>query len=52
VSLWLDFRIALATVLKMAGLPFRVLRKMFFFPEQAAVESAYKQRVQVQTLRA
>jgi lipopolysaccharide/colanic/teichoic acid biosynthesis glycosyltransferase len=39
---WLDFRIALATALKMLGLPFRLLRSLFRLPARVAVESAYR----------
>ena len=42
LSFWLDFRIALATGLKMVGLPFRALRRLFGFPLRATVEEAYR----------
>jgi lipopolysaccharide/colanic/teichoic acid biosynthesis glycosyltransferase len=42
LGFWLDARVALATALKMVGLPFRVLRVLFRFPAQAAVEDAYR----------
>jgi lipopolysaccharide/colanic/teichoic acid biosynthesis glycosyltransferase len=35
---WLDLRIVLSTAVKMAGLPFHVLRKLFRFPATATVE--------------
>jgi lipopolysaccharide/colanic/teichoic acid biosynthesis glycosyltransferase len=37
-SLWLDLRIVLSTALKMVGVPFGVLRKLFWFPSMATVE--------------
>jgi lipopolysaccharide/colanic/teichoic acid biosynthesis glycosyltransferase len=42
LGLWLDCRIALATALKMLGLPFRLLRTLFWLPARAAIESAYR----------
>ena len=41
-TLWLDVRLLAATACKMAALPFRVLRAMFRFPRQDAVEQEYK----------
>lgn len=40
-SVWLDFRIKLATVLHMAGVPFSTIRKVFRFAERETVEAAY-----------
>ncbi len=42
LSFWLDLRITLATALKMVGLPFRVLRRLFGFPVRVTVEQAYR----------
>jgi lipopolysaccharide/colanic/teichoic acid biosynthesis glycosyltransferase len=42
VGFWLDLRIGLATALKMVGVPFRVLRRLFRFPERGPVEEAYR----------
>jgi lipopolysaccharide/colanic/teichoic acid biosynthesis glycosyltransferase len=42
LGLWLDFRIGLATALKMVGVPFPLLRALFCFPAPAAVENAYR----------
>jgi lipopolysaccharide/colanic/teichoic acid biosynthesis glycosyltransferase len=40
---WLDLRLACATALKLAGLPFRALRGVFRLPRREAVETAYRQ---------
>jgi hypothetical protein len=40
-GLWLDLRIVLSTALKMAGVPFGALRKLFRFPWREAVEADY-----------
>jgi lipopolysaccharide/colanic/teichoic acid biosynthesis glycosyltransferase len=40
-GLWLDARIVLSTALKVVGLPFGALRKLFRFPWRASVETAY-----------
>ena len=42
IGLWLDCRILLSTVAKLAALPFHVTRRLFGFPVQAAVEQEYK----------
>lgn len=39
---WLDLRIGWATLLKMAGLPFSVVRWLFFLPPRPVVEAAYQ----------
>jgi lipopolysaccharide/colanic/teichoic acid biosynthesis glycosyltransferase len=36
---WLDLRIALATALKMVGVPFGLLQTLFRFPARAAIEN-------------
>jgi lipopolysaccharide/colanic/teichoic acid biosynthesis glycosyltransferase len=40
---WLDLRICWATFFRMLGVPFRLLRKLFAFPQRAAIEAAYQQ---------
>jgi lipopolysaccharide/colanic/teichoic acid biosynthesis glycosyltransferase len=45
-SLWLDCRIVLSTALKMVAVPFGLLRKLFRFPAQPAIEQEYRQLVQ------
>ncbi len=42
LGMWLDLRIALGTALKVIGLPFRLLRRLFQFPARDAVEAAYR----------
>jgi lipopolysaccharide/colanic/teichoic acid biosynthesis glycosyltransferase len=42
VGFWLDLCIGLATAFKMVGVPFRVLRRLFRFPERGRVEEAYR----------
>ena len=46
-SVWLDFRIAMATGLKLFGVPFSTLRWLFRFPSLEVVEEAYQSRVAV-----
>ena len=41
VSLWLDVRIHLATILHIVGVPFSWLRKLSGFPQQSVVEQNY-----------
>jgi lipopolysaccharide/colanic/teichoic acid biosynthesis glycosyltransferase len=38
---WLDVRIVLSTALKMAGLSFSILRRLFRIPPRETIESAY-----------
>jgi lipopolysaccharide/colanic/teichoic acid biosynthesis glycosyltransferase len=42
LSPWLDMRILLSTALKMIGIPFPVIRKLFAMPSRAEVEEAYR----------
>src|SRR5262249_39420482 len=42
LGVWLDFRIGLATALKMVGVPFPLLRALFRLPGRVAVEDAYR----------
>ena len=41
-GVWLDFRIKLATVLHMVGIPFETIRKIFRFADRESVEDAYR----------
>ncbi len=41
-SPWLDLRICLATVWRMIGVPFRIIRSSFRFPRQEDIVQAYK----------
>jgi lipopolysaccharide/colanic/teichoic acid biosynthesis glycosyltransferase len=45
MSLWLDTRIILCTVLKVFGVPFPVLRKLFRMPSPLAVRLAYRNKI-------
>jgi lipopolysaccharide/colanic/teichoic acid biosynthesis glycosyltransferase len=40
-NFWLDVRIVLSTALKMAGLPFAALRRLFWIPKRETIETAY-----------
>jgi lipopolysaccharide/colanic/teichoic acid biosynthesis glycosyltransferase len=42
VNFWLDFRIVLGTLFKVAGLPFPVLRRLFLMPSIEVIEDAYQ----------
>jgi lipopolysaccharide/colanic/teichoic acid biosynthesis glycosyltransferase len=42
---WLDFRITLATILKMAGVPFSTLRRLFSMPDPSHVDALYWQKI-------
>ena len=42
---WLDVRILLGTGLKVVGVPFPVVRKLFFMPAPAVVEDAYRRLI-------
>jgi len=46
-SIWLDFRIILCTALCVVGVPFGVLRELFFIPGEETVETAYREIVTV-----
>ena len=41
LGLWLDLRVCFATALKMLGLPFRLLKRLFLFPARESIEAAY-----------
>jgi lipopolysaccharide/colanic/teichoic acid biosynthesis glycosyltransferase len=41
-DLWLDVRITLSTALKVLGVPFGMLRKLFRMPSREVVEEAYR----------
>jgi lipopolysaccharide/colanic/teichoic acid biosynthesis glycosyltransferase len=42
MSPWLDLRILAGTVLKVVGVPFEQIRKVFFVPNRDVVETAYQ----------
>jgi lipopolysaccharide/colanic/teichoic acid biosynthesis glycosyltransferase len=42
-GLWLDFRLLACTGFKLVGLPYQLLRKLFWLPRRETVEAAYKQ---------
>jgi hypothetical protein len=42
---WLDLRILLSTGLKMFGVSFPVLRKVFLMPTSEVVEDSYRSRI-------
>src|SRR5437899_2183004 len=42
LGLWLDLRVCFATALKMLGLPFRLLKRLFLFPARETIEAAYR----------
>src|SRR5205807_1806996 len=44
---WLDLRILAGTALKVFGVPFEKIRKLFFVPSREAVETVYQAQVVV-----
>jgi lipopolysaccharide/colanic/teichoic acid biosynthesis glycosyltransferase len=42
VNFWLDLRIVLGTLFKVAGIPFPILRKLFLMPPLEVIEDSYR----------
>jgi lipopolysaccharide/colanic/teichoic acid biosynthesis glycosyltransferase len=42
VSFWLDLRLVVCTLAKVAGVPFSVLRRLFVIPPQDRIENCYE----------